>query len=93
MWSTLRSTPFRSMGAMRSIMLTRFPAAVPLLFSSFLLYMSNGKRSPATRALGSSASFFLFWQQRLALFSFVAGVAFASLCLQLAVLFSVLVQT
>ena len=33
--------------------------------------------------------YFLFWQQCLALLCFLAGAAFASLCLQLAVLFSV----
>ena len=53
--------------------------------------MSSGKRLPATLSFRLQCQLFSIFSfgSSAWLFSFVAGVAFASLCLQLAVLFSV----
>ena len=52
-------------------LLTRFPAAVPSLFSLFSFNKLLASGDPPHELLGCSASSFLFWQQCLALLSFL----------------------
>ena len=81
MWSTLRSTSFRSMGAIRSSMLTRLPAAVPLLFYPLIFFssfMSLGKRLPATLSYRLQCQLFSSGSSDCS-FLFCVGVAYSRL--------------
>ena len=91
MWSTLKSTSSLHIEALGFCIWTRFPAAVPSLFSllSSLFYELGQAVTRRTKlqAAVPAIFYFLFWQQCL-LFSLVAVSPFQRLsCLQLAVLF------
>ena len=72
-------------------MSTRTGSSADALFLFYLFIMSSGKRLPATLSFRLQCQLFSIFSFGCSawLFYFVAGVAFASLCLQLAVLFSV----
>ena len=78
-------------------LLTRFGSSAVALLSFLFSFMSYGKqavtRHSELQAAVPTLFSFIYWQQRLALFYFVAGSHFACLCLQFGVLFAILVQT